>query len=93
MLGLRRNSFPDIYNGINDFIRTLPLLGNAFALSFPNGLEVTAEFVPHRENIVWCDLLLTRLWLYPKVSHCFFKAGREGGKKLSTVSLQGKQFD
>lgn len=92
LLSLKRNSFPDIWNGINDFIKTLPFFGNVFALSFPNGLKVTAELIPYHENVVWCDLLLTGLWLYPKIFQHFFKAtvGGGGEGRLSTHKHTGE---
>lgn len=77
---------------INDFVRNLPFFRYVFTLLLPNGLEVTAELVPHHKHVVGCDLLLTRLWLHPKISYCCFKTatgqrkGRESeveGEKLS----------
>lgn len=71
--------------GIDDSIRTLPFFRYSFTLPLPNGLEVTAELVPHHKHIVGCDLLLTRLWLHPKISYCCFKTATGRGKKQSEV--------
>lgn len=66
--------------GIHDPVRTLPFFRYVFTLPFPDRLKVTAELVPHHKHVVGSDLLLPRLWLHPKISHCRFKTATGRGK-------------
>lgn len=92
MLGLR-GRFPKTPEwGVNQSIRALPFFRYVFTLPFPDCLEVTAELIPHHKHVVGCDLLLTRLWLHPKISYCCFKTANVEkknseveGERLSTL--------
>ncbi len=57
-----------------------PLFGDGFILSVPGVLEIVAELVPQHEDVVWRNLLLSRLGFEPKVHHQVLEATRKHGK-------------
>ncbi len=56
-----------------------PLFGDDFILSVPGVLEIVAELVPQHEDVVWRNLLLSRLGFEPKVHHDVLETTRKHG--------------